>query len=142
MSSSNSIWDDSECTVEDEYSSKSSPKSLNVTNQFRNVLVINKGGVSGLKNLKQWLDVPKSKIQKAKSQCQELWLHYKNNELSDSFENSAFKVGAAWKTFLDVENSPMNSSSGSQERSWNEIWRWKQRLSSQKILSELKQSDL
>ena len=41
----NNIWNDSYCIVEEEYNSSSSVNSLNHTNQFKNVLVNNKGNI-------------------------------------------------------------------------------------------------
>ena len=40
-----SIWDDSECTLEDEYSSPVSCNSPNHTKEFRNTLISNKGNI-------------------------------------------------------------------------------------------------
>ena len=49
--SKNSIWDDSECTLEEEYISPVTSKSPNVTIEFRNTLIKNKGDITSARKL-------------------------------------------------------------------------------------------
>ena len=42
----NSLWDDSDCTVEEQYNSHTKINSLKSTCQFNNMLLSNKGDIS------------------------------------------------------------------------------------------------
>ena len=123
--------------MEEEYSSNASTKSVNVTNQFRNTLLINKGSTSRFRPVKGDFQEEVKVVGKSLGS----WgkgAEVINIELSNSFDNSAFKVGIAWELGLEVNDSLEKLCSQTQKRSWNEIWKEKQMMSSSKIISQMK----
>ena len=62
--STKSLWDDSECTVEEEYSSPASANNPNCSTQFINKLTSNKGDISTARMLivRKSSEIPRIKI--------------------------------------------------------------------------------
>ena len=89
----NSIWADSECTVDSEYTSDTSAKSLNLTYQFKNSIINNKRGISKARKIQRKLRGPKLSIPKSSSKNDKTKVATPKIEMSNSFDNSAFKVG-------------------------------------------------
>lgn len=46
MTTLQNIWDDSECVVEEEYNTPPTVKTPHLSNEFKNVLIVNKGDIT------------------------------------------------------------------------------------------------
>ena len=130
------IWDDSLCSVEDEYSSHASSKTLNETCQFKNSLVSNKGDASTARKLSQdevWLSKSKFWVNKYKARA--------NSYIEKSADNSITfaegrKMRKQTQTFHIQASLEMakNIRSEIQQRKWKKICDEKE-MDSSKILS-------
>ena len=138
---SNSLWDDSQCTVDEKYNLQTCIKPLNQTCQFRNVLRNNRRNGS-----QAWAFEHKILATEVKD-CKAPGLDLKDGifewEDADSLENSAFKV-EIYQRFTRHKSHHVKQVTklGIQDRNWNSIWRQKQLLSSSKILSGIQTSEL
>ena len=132
----NKIWEDSEWTVEEEYSSPASINNLKVSNKFINKLVDNKGDIQTARRLViQWLNDPYEDQKRLNKSA-----NFSNNEdrgFDIKITNQKEEMKYVWKdTIRRASSEKINSKPV--EKSWENIWKELQLMSSWKILSQIK----
>ena len=138
---STSQWDDSNCEVEEEYSSCSETKSPNSTYQFNNTLIQNKGDISKAKifSLKETHSVTPASSKNCGScadSFEEIFILPKYSSASKP-RRSKTKFSECHKK-LHLSNQSQKALSKPLKNDWKIVCETKKMISSPKLLSSIR----
>ena len=126
MQTTSNIWDDSECTVEEEYSSSDTSNSPNLSLEFRNSLINNKGDIKSAR--KFTFDL--THLTKAKSQQ-----NHKDGKLRINYDSNTEK-----EVQLRSERPQKNSSflkPVSENKKWKQLCNKRREMPSVEIIKSM-----
>mmetsp|Transcript_21639 Transcript_21639/g.19195 ORF Transcript_21639/g.19195 Transcript_21639/m.19195 type:complete len:137 (+) Transcript_21639:14-424(+) len=132
------MWNDSECTVEEEYSSSITTRTLNTTNQFRNILGENKGRVHLQEDRDIKLRAAKLRATKAKSHCQFVVAEQESPNITTSFDGTIYQEKIVRKVSFGMDSPVKQISMPTDDLSWANLCKKKQRIDSSRILLEIR----
>ena len=126
MKTTGSIWDDSKCTVEEEYSSSNISNSPNLSLEFRNSLINKKGDIKSARKFAFQL----THLMKAKSQQ-----NHKDGKLQINHDSNTEKGFT-----LRCERPQANSSflkPASENKRWKQLCNERQQMPSMEIIKSM-----
>lgn len=134
----NSLWDDTDCSVEEEFNSGEDVKSPNESLKFTNTLLLNKGNIRTAKKL-----IAKDDVQSIKIENEECFRVF---SLSDS-ESSVGSVSLGSEESLEIkifkvipkqqDKYAQRQVSWRENKKWEALWENQQLMSSRKIIMKL-----